>query len=113
MSLGGKHVSETSKKAVEAAWKAGIPIIAAAGNKDMDACEVSPAYVKQTITVGAVDKEDTKTDFSNYGKCLDIWAPGVDIVSAFADADDDYKGGTFGTGTSMAAPQVTGAAAII
>ncbi len=56
---------------------AGITVVVAAGNSDVDACNSSPADVSEAITVGAIDKTDTRAYFSNYGTCLDIFAPGT------------------------------------
>jgi hypothetical protein len=80
-------------------WK----IVAAAGNEDDDACGYSPARSPEGVTVGATDIGMRKASFSNYGKCVDILAPGDAIVSAFPNNRYAYM-----SGTSMAAPLVAG-----
>ena len=74
-----------------------------------DACTVSPARVPAAITVGASDSRDRAASFSNYGRCVDWFAPGVGIASAWSTGDTAAK--TI-SGTSMAAPHVAGAAAL-
>jgi subtilisin family serine protease len=91
MSLGGGANSATDQ-AVRNSIASGVTYAVAAGNGNaqgvhQDACKVSPARVPEAITVGAVDKTDTKTSFSNYGTCLDIFAPGVSITSATFASD--------------------------
>lgn len=102
MSIGG-GISEALDLAVNAGTKAGLHIAVAAGNEDGDACEVSPARANGPITVGATDNADVKASFSNWGKCVDIQAPGVDILSVGIWLDTQTM-----SGTSMAAPHVTG-----
>ena len=80
----------------------------AAGNSSADACTTSPAETKEAITVGATDINDNRASWSNYGNCVDIFAPGVDITSAWGTGDTATN--TI-SGTSMATPHVTGAAA--
>ncbi len=103
-SLGG-GANPSLDAAVATTIKAGIPVVAAAGNEAEDACDTSPARVPAALTVGASDSSDHYADFSNYGTCLDLFAPGVDVLSA----------GTLTptasltlSGTSMATPHVTG-----
>lgn len=102
MSIGG-GASEALDLAVNAGSKAGLHIAVAAGNEDQDACDVSPARASGPITVGAVDNADWKALFSNWGKCVDVQAPGVDILSVGIWLETATM-----SGTSMAAPHVTG-----
>ncbi|MCP3804130.1 S8 family peptidase [Allokutzneria sp. A3M-2-11 16] len=88
---------------------AGIPFVVAAGNSSADACSAGPAKVPSVITVGATDSSDNKAFFSNYGRCLDIFAPGSGITSASHGSDSSSA--TM-SGTSMASPHVAGGAAL-
>lgn len=102
MSIGG-GASEALDLAVNAAVKAGIHVAVAAGNEDADACGVSPARASGPITVGASDNADARASFSNWGSCVDVFAPGVDILSTFTWSET-----TLMSGTSMASPHVAG-----
>ncbi|HYH96401.1 S8 family serine peptidase [Hyalangium sp.] len=107
MSLGGGRVAAVNA-AVANAVDSGVTFVVAAANANQDACFTSPAGEPKAITVGAVDNEDKRAGFSNWGACVDLFAPGVDILGA-------WIGGTTATriisGTSMASPHVAGAAA--
>merc|ERR1719264_445610 len=86
-SLGGRGQSLGLKYAVNAVTSAGVVVVVAAGNENDDACGYSPAHVPSAITVGATTKSDARAAFSNYGSCLDIFAPGKDIVSASIESN--------------------------
>lgn len=109
LSVGGP-ASEALDTAVRALVEDGVTVVAAAGNDSQDACTTSPARVDEVITVGASTQTDTAADFSNYGSCLDLYAPGEGILSAFHTSDTV---GAYASGTSMAAPHVAGVAARI
>ncbi|MFI1651643.1 S8 family peptidase [Streptomyces avidinii] len=105
-SLGGDRLDSVNAAATAVSDRGVLPVIAA-GNENRDACRVSPASAPRVVTVGATDRFDQETDFSNWGECLDIYAPGKDIVSA------RLGGGSVAlNGTSMAAPHVAGVAAL-
>lgn len=97
-------------RAAAATVRAGIPVVAAAGNYDMSACGFSPARVPSVITVAASDSDDYRAEFSDYGSCVDLYAPGVNIRSASNASNSATE---LMDGTSMAAPQVSGAVARI
>lgn len=90
--------------------RAGITWVVAAGNDNGTACGVRPADLPEAITVGATNSSDSRASFSNWGPCVDLFAPGVGIVS---DAYDSNTGTATKDGTSMAAPHVTGTAALV
>lgn len=108
MSLGG-GADEALDEAVRGAIDAGVTFAVAAGNESADAGESSPARVEEALTVGATDDKDAQAEFSNYGKVVDLYAPGVDITGAW-NTDDDATDTI--SGTSMASPHVAGAAAV-
>ncbi len=108
MSLGG-GASSALDTAVNNAINAGITFALAAGNSNRDACQFSPARVAAGITVGATTSSDARASYSNYGSCLDLFAPGSSITSAWISSDTSTN--TI-SGTSMATPHVAGVAAL-
>ncbi|RDW76078.1 subtilisin-like serine protease PR1A-like protein [Coleophoma crateriformis] len=109
MSLGGAYSSAVNS-AVTSTVSAGVTVVVAAGNNNANAANYSPASAASAITVGAIDQNDARASFSNYGSVLDVFAPGVSVLSA-------WIGSTTATntisGTSMATPHVAGLAAYL
>src|SRR5215216_1963510 len=108
MSLGG-GASSAVDTAVNNLANSGVPIAVAAGNSNTDACTQSPARAANAITVGSTTTSDARSSFSNFGVCLDIFAPGSGILSAYFSSDTATA--TL-SGTSMASPHVAGVAAL-
>ena len=128
MSLGGGAMQSVDD-AVNRMHNAGVTVVVAAGNENQSACNVSPARAANAITVGATTSTDARASFSNWGGCLDIFAPGENITSAWVGYTGGGGGGGGGggdgtqpfiastntntiSGTSMASPHVAGVAAL-
>ena len=106
MSLGG-GASSSLDTAVNKSIQSGVTYSIAAGNSNADACRYSPARVPEAITVGATTSTDSRASYSNFGSCLDLFAPGSNITSTW------LAGGVATiSGTSMAAPHVAGVAVL-
>nr|KIR49567.1 cerevisin [Cryptococcus bacillisporus CA1280] len=104
MSLGGGK-AKTLDDAVNAAVEAGLHFAVAAGNDNKDACNYSPAAAELAVTVGASTLGDERAYFSNYGKCVDVFAPGLNILSTWVGGNSTTN--TI-SGTSMASPHICG-----
>lgn len=108
MSLGG-GASSSLDTAVQNSINSGVTYAIAAGNDNVDACTQSPARVSAAITVGSTTSSDARSSFSNWGTCVDVFAPGSSITSSWNTSDTATN--TI-SGTSMATPHVTGTAAL-
>lgn len=108
MSLGG-DADQAIDDAVRRSIAAGVTYVVAAGNEDADACKRSPARVPDALTVAATDSSDKRASFSNWGDCVDVFAPGNRITSAWHYSDRESR---VLSGTSMASPHVAGVAAL-
>ncbi len=108
MSLGG-GASQAVDDAVARMTSAGVTVAVAAGNENQNACNVSPARAASAITTGSTTNTDARSSFSNYGSCVDVFAPGSNITSAWYTSTTATN--TI-SGTSMASPHVAGVAAL-
>jgi subtilisin family serine protease len=108
LSLGGRTWSQAVDEAVARSIASGVVYTIAAMNNGGDACDYSPARVRAALTVAASDRTDRRAWFSNYGRCVDLFAPGVAVLSSFNTSDEATA---VYYGTSMSAPHVAGAAA--
>lgn len=108
MSVGGP-VSSAMNQAVARAIQSGVTVVVAAGNNGADACNYSPSSATNAITVGSTNLSDEMSEFSNYGSCVDIFAPGEKVLAATIE-DSRYA---FVSGTSLSSPMVSGIAAML
>lgn len=107
LSIGGPRDTAVNS-AVAALVARGLTVVAAAGNDAVDACSTSPASAPAAVTVGASTRDDARASFSNWGPCLDVFAPGELIEST-----SRTSGSALASGTSMAAPHASGVAALV
>ena len=108
MSLGG-GASTATDNATNNLINSGVTVVVAAGNSNANACNYSPARVANAVTVGSTTSTDARSSFSNFGSCVNIFAPGSSITSAWSTSTSASN--TI-SGTSMASPHVAGAAAL-
>ncbi|KAK2145037.1 hypothetical protein LSH36_707g01121 [Paralvinella palmiformis] len=106
MSLGAVGTNSGVEDIVEQLYQSGVIVVTAAGNSYINACDATPARSPNAITVAASDINDTSASFTNWGPCVDLFAPGVDILSTFPDGGTGVM-----SGTSAAAPYVAGVVA--
>lgn len=110
MSIGASGRTPTLDDAITRSIQAGVVFVVAAGNWNYDACYMSPSGILPAIVVGATQVDDTRAGYSNFGTCVDLFAPGSNILSAGIASDTATRGMS---GTSMASPHAAGVAALL
>jgi aqualysin 1 len=108
MSLSGS-TSSSVNTAIQTATQSGVTVVVAAGNQTTDACSYSPASAATALTVAATNNTDAQASFSNFGRCVDLYAPGQSIRSDHSATDTTWASYS---GTSQASPHVAGTAAL-
>jgi subtilisin family serine protease len=109
ISIGSSGISQSMESSMLSSIQSGVTYVVAAGNSGRDACLYSPSHMAQAITVGATTSLDARASYSNWGTCVDVFAPGTAITSLGISADDATR---VMSGTSMASPHVAGLAAL-
>lgn len=109
ISITGAGSSSVLENAIAASVASGVTYTIAAGNSGSDACNYTPARTPSAITVGATGSADDRASWSNFGPCVDVYAPGVGLTSTWIGSNTATKGAS---GTSMASPMVAGVAAL-
>jgi subtilisin family serine protease len=109
ISITAGGISTMLDTSIQNAISKGVTVVVAAANNSLDACNYSPARGTNVIAVGATSSNDVRAYYSNFGPCVDIWAPGTGITSTSYLNDFDARGMS---GTSMASPHVAGVAAL-
>ncbi len=109
ISIAYSGYAEVIEDAINNSHASGVTYVVAAGNNGFDACNISPARVRNAITVGATSETDARPNYSNFGRCVDIFAPGNNILSLGTANDTATR---VLSGTSMASPYVAGIAAL-
>ena len=104
----GSGLSDSFDQAIDRAVEAGVIVVNSAGNENVDACTRSPSSAARSISVASIGQSNSKSSFSNFGSCVDIYAPGEGVTAASTAA----QGTSTFSGTSMASPLVSGVAAL-
>ncbi len=113
MSIGFDSSATTIDADIRSLLGEGVVVVAAAGNNKSSSCKTTPAGTEGTISVGAIDRTSKEAWYSNFGECVDIFAPGSDVFSSWPKNGAASNTYYLETGTSMAAPHVAGVAALL